>query len=136
MKISIFVRYQNFFSYYFHASEDPPAPAPASPPAPAPASPPAPAPVSPPAPASPPAPPSLLLLLLSGAPPSAGGCITASGCGLAAPAPAASYYEANIAYCMAVSSSSAPASKRKLAAYSIFLSQARYASAALCFGNP
>jgi hypothetical protein len=57
---------------------------------------------------------------------------------LAAPAPAfeASYYEANIAYCIAVSSSSAPASKRKFAAYSMFLSQARYASAALCFGNP
>jgi hypothetical protein len=87
--------------------------------------------VSPPAPASPPAPPSLLLLLLSGcAPPSAGGCV-AAGYGLAA-----SYYEANIAYCIAVSSSSAPASKRKFAAYSIFLSQARYASAALCFGKP
>jgi len=61
-------------------------------------------------------------------PPSAGGFVAAAGYGSAAgyglATPDASYYEANIAYCMAVSSSSAPASKRKLAAYSRFLSQA------------
>jgi len=97
--------------------------------------------------ASPPAP--LLSLLFYYSPPSAGGLVAAgygsaatgygsvaTGYGFSAPAPATSYYEANIAYCIAVSSSSAPASKRKFAAYSRFLSHAKYASAALYFGNP
>jgi len=81
-------------------------------------------------------------LLFYYSPPSAGGLVAAgcgsaaTGYGLASPPPAASYYEANIAYCIAVSSSSAPASKRKFAAYSRFLSHAIYASAALYFGKP
>lgn len=70
----------------------------------------------------------------------AGGFVAAAGLALAedspAPAELVYYAEAFIACYIAASSSSIPYSKRKLAAISSFLSQAKKASAARAFENP